>query len=409
MSIINRIKDLFNRGHPQNATYTLTDTTLAELLGAQAADDPMSVATYMTCIKILSETMGKIPIKIIQDNGSTKTKLTGHRLYQPLNYSPNPLYNAVTLRQQAEFHRWHHGNAYIWRDQKTGWMWLLDPDAVTPMVTLDARGLVYIYRSGSQELKLLPAELVHLKSPFTDKTGIKGIPLRTYLSTMLSGQAAAEAFQKTLAESGMTGQKLLMTVGTGGEAINEGILKTTISNIEKFAKYNTGKLLPLPPFVDLKSLDLKLTDSQYMELRKLSSEQISSAFGIPPMMLNDLTKSSYSSQEMQQISFLVNTLQPILQQYEVELYNKLLSQREKQDGVYISYNTKSLLMTTAKEQAEYLKYLVDSGLMTINEARSKLEENKSDNPMANELIIANGSAIPLRDVGKQYTKGGGEA
>ena len=76
--------------------------------------------------------------------------------------------------------------------------------------------------------------------------------------------------------------------------------------------------------------------------------------------------------------------------------------------MYISYNTKSLLMTTAKEQAEYLKYLVDSGLMTINEARSKLEENESDNPMANELIIANGSAIPLRDVGKQYTKGGGE-
>lgn len=407
MDIFKRIKSFLGR-EPTNQTYTLTDPALYELFKSYGSGDAMKVATYLTCLKILAETMAKVPIKVMQESGESRIKRNDHWLNKALNQEPNPLYNAIIMRQQEMYHWLHYGNAYKWTDPQTKWQWLLHPDYVTPMITKDRRTVVYIYNDGANVLQLLPGELVHLRGPFTDEYGIKGIPLRKYLSTMLEGQESADDFQANLIKSGMTGQKLAMEFGTGVETITETELLAAIGNIEKFAKYNSGKIIPLPPLVSLKSLDLKLSDSQYFELRKLSSEQISSAFGIPPMMLNDLAKSSYSSQEMQMISFLMQTLQPYIAQYEIEHLNKLLYSTEKKKGYYLSFNTKSLLKATAKEQAEYLAALVGGMIITPNEARMHLEYNRSDNPIADELISANGSSIPVRLLGTQYQEKGGK-
>lgn len=407
MKILKRLRMAFSR-EPTNSAFPLSDQNLVELLSGSGGSDAMKVATYMTCIKILAETMAKIPIKVMQDSNNSRVKRSDHRLYQVLNYKPNPLYNAIVMRQQEIYHMYHFGNSYRWTDPSTKHMWLLDPECITPIITPDRRNVLYVYDDGVNKLKLLPDEVVHFRGPFVDKYGIKGIPMRKYLATMLDGQQSADEFQTRLTDSGMTGQKLAMEFGTGVESITDAELEATINNIERFAKYNSGKIIPLPPLVTLKSLDLKLSDSQFLELRKLSSEQISSAFGIPPMMLNDLTKSSYASQEMQMISFLTLTLQPIIAQQEVELYNKLFFNLEKKAGFYFSFNTNSLLKATAKDQADYLAILVGGMIITPNEAREKLEYNRSENPMADELVAANGSSIPLKLLGSQYLQKGEE-
>ena len=388
-----KIKDV------QNATFMTSDYTLREALGLNETTE-MNVAVYLTCLRILSESMAKLPIKIYtEDVNGNKQKNSSHWLNNLLNYQANPLQSAYILRQQAEVHRWHYGNAYLWVDRKAQNIWLLDPTRMMLLLSTDGTQLVYQYG----EYKFLPNELIHLKSPFTDKYGVKGIALKTYLANLLSVQSSGDKFLKSLAESGMGSQKVIMNVGVGGETISDDVLKTTIANIEKFSSLNSGKILPLPPMVDLKPLDLKLTDSQFAELRQISSQEISAAFGIPAAFLNDLSKSSYASLEQQQLNFLVNTLQPILIQYETEFYNKLFSSQEKSKGFYISFNTNALIRTTAQQQAEYLSKLTGSGLMTLNEARAKLDLNQMDTLYANELIIGNGASIPLSMLGTQYT------
>lgn len=58
----------------------------------------------------------------------------------------------------------------------------------------------------------------------------------------------------------------------------------------------------------LTPLDIKLSDSQFIELKEYSALQIAAAFGIKPNQINDYTKSSYSNSEMQQLSFLTDTM-----------------------------------------------------------------------------------------------------
>ena len=88
---------------------------------------------------------------------------------------------------------------------------------------------------------------------------------------------------------------------------------------------NAGKIIPVPLGMKLTPLDIKLSDSQFIELKKYSALQIAAAFGIKPNQINDYTKSSYSNSEMQQLSFLTDTMLFVLKQYEEEVNYKLLT------------------------------------------------------------------------------------
>ncbi len=100
----------------------------------------------------------------------------------------------------------------------------------------------------------------------------------------------------------------------------------------------------------LTPLDIKLTDSQFIELKKYSALQIAAAFGIKPNQINDYEKSSYSNSEMQQLSFYVDTMLFVLKQYEEEVNYKLLSDDETEDGLYFKMNEKYCFVPTARHK-----------------------------------------------------------
>ena len=120
-------------------------------------------------------------------------------------------------------------------------------------------------------------------------------------------------------------------------------------------------------------LDIKLTDSQFFELKKFNALQIAGAFGIKPNQINDYEKSSYANSEMQQLSFYVDTELFILKQYEEELNYKVLSIDEIDEECFYKFNEKVILRTDSKSQMESLSKAVNNGIYTPNEARSYLD------------------------------------
>ena len=151
----------------------------------------------------------------------------------------------------------------------------------------------------------------------------------------------------------------------------------------------------------LTPLDIKLTDSQFVELKKYSALQIAAAFGIKPNQVNDYEKSSYSNSEMQQLSFYVDTMLFVLKQYEEEVNYKLLSDDEVEEGLYFKMNEKVLLRTDSKTQMEILKEGINNGIETVNEARRKLDLMDMD---GGDVLIVNGTYVPLTKVGAAYDK-----
>ena len=116
-----------------------------------------------------------------------------------------------------------------------------------------------------------------------------------------------------LYENGMTAKATLEYSGELSRESKEALVKS----FEEFGSgpQNTGKILPVPLGMKLTPLDIKLTDSQFFELKKYNALQIAAAFGVKPNQLNDYTKSSYNNSEMQQLSFYVDTELFIIKQY----------------------------------------------------------------------------------------------
>ena len=182
------------------------------------------------------------------------------------------------------------------------------------------------------------------------------------------------------------------------------------NKIEKFAGSDlddeeTRNIIPLPVGTSLNPLNIKLTDNQFIEVKKYSAIQIASAFGIKPVQIGDYEKASYASSEHQQLSFYVDTLLYILKQYEEEINYKLLSTDDIKNGYYFKFNVAVILRADMKSQIETLCQGISNFLYTPNEARALLDMEAKD---GGDQLLGNGATIPVQLAGTQYTKSDGK-
>lgn len=370
----------------------------------------LSEVTYFTCMKMLSESLGKLNIDLMQDTDKGTVKIKNHELYNLMKYRPNPYMTPSTFKSLVEFNRNHYGNAFIWvryQGARVKDMWVLENENVNVLVDdinlFKSENRLYYEYTNPKTLKkvmLSEKEVIHLKCGIS-KNGYLGLSVQDVLASTMKGNKASQNFLNSLNEKGLTARAVLEYVGDLDRNRKAELVKT----IEEFAtgEDNAGRIIPIPLGMKLTPLDLKLTDSQYFELRKYSALQIAAAFGIKPNQLNNYEKSSYSNSEMQNLSFYVDTLLFILKQYEEEFNYKLLTEEERRQGFHFKFNVSSILRADIKTQAECLSKYVNNGIYTPNEARKYLDGEEAE---GGDILMVNGNYIPITEVGKQYQKGG---
>lgn len=393
------------------------DDNLAELLdflgiSSSLRDDALKEATYFACMKVLSESIGKIPIKIMQHTRQTGTLARReHRYYRVLNERPNPYMTATTFWAMMELWRNHYGNAFAWideRDPQHPKLWPMHPKDTqiyfdNACRLADAPDVYYRYSIGGQSVVIASAEVLHFKN-FLTKDGVTGIPTREQISGVIDGGCKAQKMLNKLYESGMTAKAVLQYTG-GLNDVNVDVLK---KGIQEYAagkdKSGTGGIIPIPMGFTLTPLNIKLTDSQFLELKQYSALQIAAAFGIKPDQIGDYTKSSYSSSEAQQISFLVDTMLFIIKQYEEEISEKLLTPDERGEGYMAKFNSRVLMRVDQFTQIQTISTAIGNFLYMPNEGREFLDMPAVD---GGDRLIGNGSTIPLDMIGAQYQNGSG--
>ena len=402
-----KITDLFRR--KSATTQSMTVQQLLDFLGIAETDSSvLSEATYYACIKVLSEAIGKLPLKLQIATDTQGIKVAReHRYYRMLNERPNKYMSATVFWAAMEMHRNHSGNAYAYIDTqnpKKPQLLPLDPGCMK--VVYDNAGLfgdpnVYYYYSTSKGARVfMSEELLHFKSHHTE-AGLVGIPVRDQLSATIQGNNKAQALVNKLYDNGMTGKTVLQYTGNIKDESVEAMAKGIQEYIDGKKKgKGVETVVPLPLGLTLTPLDLKLTDSQFLELKQLSALQIASAFGVRPYQIGDYTKSSYASAEAQQLSFLIDTLLFIIKGYEEEIGYKLLTDEEEAAGMHAKFNTAVLLRADQRTQIETLSTAVNSFLYTPNEARAKLDLPAKP---GGDALLGNGASIPVQYAGSQYT------
>ena len=411
MNIFDRVKawsDTLRAKSAAASAERLTLTQLLDFLGVHnASADALSEATYFACLKVLSEAVGKLPMKIQQYTQESGIRVAReHPFYRALNERPNRHMTASVFWSTMELCRLHYGNAYAWIDMRNPerpQLWPIDPATVQVWYD-DACELrnapeVYYLVSSKQGRDVLSSEeVLHFKSHQT-LDGLVGVSVREQLLTTIKGGAKAQALLNAMYDSGMTAKAVLNYTGSQSDAN----VKTLIAEMGKYlsgeGKDGAKKLIPMPQGFSLTPLNMKLADSQFLEIKQYTALQIAAAFGVKPYQVGDYTKSSYASAEAQQLSFLVDTLLYIVKQYEEETSYKIISDADTAKGYHAKLNTAVMLRADQQTQINTLSAAVSNFLMTPNEAREKLDLPAKE---GGDQLLGNGASIPVQYTGAQY-------
>lgn len=401
----NYYKDNFDA---KNLTLTPEESILLKTLGIDInniTNDIKGETVYFTCLKILSETIGKLPLNMYQDNGNGVKKVNDSN-WNKIRLRPNPYMSSTSFWTTLEYNRNHWGNGYAYlnfKGSKLKDMWLLSPECVQVYCDNDGifgkdNALVYIYtdsKSGKQ-YRFNKDEILHVKSSYS-ADGIMGIAVKDVMGSLIRGNMNQQDFLNNLYKNGLTGRAVLQYTGD----LNPDSVTKLVNHVEQFASgtSNAGKIIPIPIGMSLQNLDVKLTDAQFSDLKKLNANSIAGLFGLSPTFINNYDNSSYSNSESEMLAFLINTLMYILKLYEDEISYKLLTDTKLGQGYYFKFNEGALLRTNSETQAKVLASYVNNSIKTPNECRNLLDlESKPEG----DVLIANGNYIPLTNVGQQY-------
>ncbi len=412
MGVLKNIKNIFVTESKVNETPTNSGIQIApfsvqnfDLLGNQG--NSLNEVTYMTCLKILSETLGKLDLKLYQKSNNNSIRAISNQIFNLLSIRINPYMTPSAFWSTVEQHRNHFGNAYVWI-QRTGTtlnnLWIMNPSEV--LVMMDNVGLFgeenaifYQYNDPQtgQVYLFNEQDVLHFKSSMTFYNGVIGMSINDILETTMQGKLASQEYLNNMYKTGLSGRAVLQYTGDLSEEAKQRMLK----GLENFAtgSANAGKIIPIPVGMQIQPLNVSLADAQFEQLKKYTDLQIASAFGIPSNMLNNMENSSYSSVEAQNLNFLVNTMSFILKQYEQEISYKLLSSTSINQGMYFEFDVAGLLRADITTKMNYLSTGVINGIFTQNEARGQLGLQALT---GGDQLIVNGTYIPSTMLGANY-------
>ncbi len=408
MKLLDKIKKKIRNSSDSADVISLS--TINELFfnnQANTGGPDISEITYFTCLKTLAESIGKMPLYLMDEN---KNRIMDHDVMQLFNVQPNQYMTPIQFFTYLEYCRNHYGNAYAYIAMNSGkfiGIYPLDPRRIEIWVNnteeFTRRSFYYRYmdeRNGNSYW-FLPDEIIHVKSWITGDSGLSGKSVREILATNMAGSKASQKFLNDLYQKGLTANAVVKYVGD----LSKEKQSLLLSRIEEQARENGRRIITLPIGFDIQTLDLKLTDSQFYELKKYNALQIAAAFGIKPNNLNDYSKSSYANSSAQNLSFYVDTLLYNITLYEQELNRKLLTRKEQKSGLEFKFNVKVILRGDPTQQADVLQKLVSTSIYSPNDARRQLDIPPTK---GGDVHIVNGSYVALQDIGIAYrgNKGG---
>lgn len=398
--------NFFNKLFPKRQSALLLNA-----LGISRADrTQLSQATYFACLKVLSESMGKMPLKLQkkETDGGIRPALE-HPLYDVLKYRPNNLMSSTGFFGTMEINRNHHGNSYAYISGAGSRTQLIPLDSKSVRILYDDAAwfaveptVWYKYTSSKgEELIFGSEEILHFRTS-TSLDGISGLAVQDILRQNFESMHAADDLQRSQFTDGLT-SRAVVTYTSG---LSDDLRDKYIKILDDYAtgkKKESKYLLPIPTGSTVTPLNAaKLADAQFVELKKYSALEIAAAMGIKPNQINNYDKSSYSSAEAQQLSFYVDTLLYIIKLYEDELNYKLLSDADRKAGYFFKFNFNVLLRADLATQTDSLCKAIQNSLYTPNEAREFVDKPALP---GGDCLLCNGSMLPVQFAGVQYNAG----
>lgn len=329
----------------------------------------MNLSAVYRATELISNSIATLPIKILISDESGKNEADKH----PLNYvfsdrNTDNLISKFTLFKLLVQSVLLRGNGFALIERngdRVKTLRYLEPNDV--IINYDKVRNTLYYDVPLIKKKVEPKDMLHFVMFSYD--GVKGLSVLQNAARSLSIAHSSENAAKGFFDNGMMINGILKVQGPVNQKQREEIRSAWN---ETYTANGSGIAI-LQGNMDYQTIQLSAKESQMLESRQFSVTDIARFFGISPVLLGDLTKTSYSTLEAVQNDFLVHTLQPYITMIENELNRKLLKPSES--NLYITLETNEILRTDKAAQASYYSTLISTGVMTINEVRKELGYN----------------------------------
>lgn len=349
--------------------------------------------TYFTCLNEIANGICKLDLKLKRDSEIGEIDAKEHYLYNMLYLRPNSYMNTIVFLKTVTLLAKHYGIAGIFVERNSlGKITGLFPSKIDNILIDDAgllknfdnrERILYYFSVGNHQYTCLESDMILIKD--ISFNGIEAKSIKTFTRTTIKTSKKAQNFMSKFYDAGLINSILLTPVSDIKDPTKIASLVKKYTDLME----NSKRVKILPPGFDSKTLDLKLTDSQFLELKKLSRDEIRRAMGCV---------SAEKPSESEEINFLQNTLLPFLRQIEQEMDWKLLSSTERDKQFYkIRFDLQSAIKMSPSTHADVLVKLVTASILTVNNARAQLGLEKVE---GGDDIIVNSGVFRLRDLNK---------
>ena len=360
----------------------------------------MQTSAVYACVRILAESVAGLPLHVYERtaNGSKSTK-PSHPLYRLLHDEPNREMTSFVFRETLMSHLLLWGNAYaqIIRDGR-GFpiaLYPLLPDRMA--VDRNEIGeLVYTYQSDKGQVKLRRENVLHI--PGLGFDGLIGYSPIAMAKNAVGLALATEDYGATFFANG---------ANPGGVLEHPGVIKPEQADRlreswqSQFGGANAHKVAVLEEGLKFHQMSIPPEQAQFLETRKFQINEIARIFRVPPHMVGDLEKSSFSNIEQQSLEFVKYTLDPWVVRWEQSLQQVLILPSEKAT-IFIKFNLDGLLRGDYQSRMQGYSTGIQNGFMSVNDVRSLEDMNLLTAEEGGDLHFVNGNMVKLADVGAAY-------
>lgn len=325
----------------------------------------MNISAVYRAVEIISDSIAMLPIKIRQLDADHYNELDSHSLNLVMkNAGYLSKYTFIKLLIQSIMLR-GNGFAYIERagdGTVTGLRYLPSGD-VQIHYNKEKKELYYTCNYVSKK-RIEPINMIHLLKNTYD--GVNGVSTLTYATRSINLSNNTENSANNFFTSGCNLAGILTVQGQLNDKQRDQIRS---SWNQAYSNGGAG-LAVLQGNMDYKPIQLSAAESQMLESREFNITDIARFFGISPVLLGDLSHSSYSTIEATQNQFLLHTLNPYIVLVEEEFTRKLFKPSER--NLVIDLDETALLKTDKSALAGYYGALLDKGVLCVNEVRKEL-------------------------------------
>lgn len=364
----------------------------------------MQTTAVYSCVRILSEAIASLPLHVYRYKGAGKERVFDHPLYHILHDEPNSEMTSFVFRETLMSHLLIWGNAYaqIIRDGagRVVALYPLLPNKMT--VYRDKNGeIYYAYTRSSDEnpnfkeygtVMLRREDVLHI--PGLGFDGLMGYSPIAMARNAVGMTIACEEYGASFFANG---------ANPGGVLEHPGVLKDPAKVRDSWNSVyqgsgNAHRIAVLEEGMKYQQIGIPPEEAQFLETRKFQINEIARLYRIPPHMVGDLEKSSFSNIEQQSLEFVKYTLDPWVIRWEQALAQSLLLPEEKKQ-YFIKLNVDGLLRGDYQSRMTGYATARQNGWMSANDIREMEDLNPIAPEEGGDLYLINGNMTKLADAG----------